>query len=256
MKPAVDGTTNVLKACAHVGGVKRVVLTGSVLALCGFAGDSNKIYTEQDWVDPDAAETPYIKSKVLAERAAWEFVDTLPEDKKFDFTVLLPSYIIGPVLCGFMSVSMEIPKRLLMREMPLVPKLTFPTVDVRDVATAHVRALTSPDAVGSRNIISARNISLTEMARVIADEFAPMGYSVPTRAAPDFLLKIFAWFDKQASTITPALGHVIYVNSSRMTEVLEVKPRDIRESIVDMCYSMIELGFVKKTSEYKAKCKG
>ena len=74
--------------------------------------------------------------------------------------------------------------------MPLVHKLTLPAVDVRDAATVHMQALTIPGVVGSHNISSTRNLLMTEMAGVTADEFAPMGYRVPTRVAPDLLLKI------------------------------------------------------------------
>ena len=39
-------------------------------------------------------------------------------------------------------------------------------VDVRDVAEAHVRAMTLPEAVGHRHIISAQGIWVQDLAKV------------------------------------------------------------------------------------------
>jgi nucleoside-diphosphate-sugar epimerase len=74
----VEGTTNVLQACADAGGVKRVVVTSSCAAIssgsAGNPGDpSNYVYTEKDWSD-EAVCTSYIKSKLKAEQAAWDLV--------------------------------------------------------------------------------------------------------------------------------------------------------------------------------------
>ena len=74
IKPAVEGATNVLKACKESGTVKRVVLTSSIAAVSsGIVGHPDKpqdyVYTEEDWPDPAACQ-PYELSKFKAEKAA------------------------------------------------------------------------------------------------------------------------------------------------------------------------------------------
>jgi nucleoside-diphosphate-sugar epimerase len=81
MRPAVDGTLNVLRACAKAGSVKRVVVTSSVAAVFSdikHRGEERK-YSEEDWTDPEDPDCDkYCASKTKAERAAWDFVKQLP----------------------------------------------------------------------------------------------------------------------------------------------------------------------------------
>ena len=93
--PAVEGTLNVLQACAEAGTVKRVVLTSSIAAVSnGFNADTGRTYTEEDWSSEDRCG-PYEKSKLLAEKAAWDFVKKLDE-KKFELVVINPAVVSGP----------------------------------------------------------------------------------------------------------------------------------------------------------------
>ena len=76
-----------------------------------------------------------------------------------------------------------LPKRLLEHQMPMLPRLNFPIVDVRDVATAHIRAMTAPQAAGERHLVHAANIWMEDMAKILATEFGPHGYKVGERLA-------------------------------------------------------------------------
>lgn len=75
--PARDGALRVLRA-ARDGGVKRLVLTSSFAAV-GYGRDpAGHVFTEDDWTRADApGVAPYIRSKAIAERAAWDFVTSL-----------------------------------------------------------------------------------------------------------------------------------------------------------------------------------
>ncbi len=101
------------------------------------------------------ATTPYEKSKTLAERAAWNFVKERKEKNLpcFDLAVINPGFIMGPTLHRTECTSMEVVKKLLERQMPILPSLGFPTCDVRDVALAHIRAMTEPDAINHSNAL-------------------------------------------------------------------------------------------------------
>ena len=250
VKPAVEGALSVLRACSETETVKRVVLTSSVAAVNnGMTQEGD--FDEENWTDPDASAYPYIKSKTLAEKSAWDFVKDLAEDKKFDLVVVNPGYIMGPVLCGGFTTSMEIPKRLLQNEMPMLPRLFFGIVDVRDVAAAHVKGMLVPEAAGHRHILVGHHAWFKDIAQVIKDEFQPLGYKVPTSEAPYFLMKIVSFFDSSVKMIMPGWGKVGRLSSKRMTEVLGVEPREMKATILDMCHSMIEKDFIKKTEKYK-----
>ena len=124
IKPAVDGVLNVFKACAQEGSlVKRVVLTSSIAAIAGDEFENRKIYTENDFSSELNAQ-PYTKSKILSERAAWEFLKK--NNNCFELSVINPGFIIGPILHDTFCSSMEPIKMLLLRESPLIPQIFLP----------------------------------------------------------------------------------------------------------------------------------
>ena len=251
IKPAVDGTLYVMKACKEAKCVKRVILTSSTVAVCdGFdAGDQ---YTEEDWTDPNRPGLrAYNKSKTLAEKAAWDFVEDLAEEQKFELVVMNPSFVMGPVLCGSFTTSMEIPKRLLEKQMPMLAHINFALVDVRDVAAAHIAGMTLPEAAGKRHILCSGNMWMKEMAECLVKEFKPQGYNIPTMVAPYAFLWLASFVDKSVRLLLPTVGKVTKLNNQRMVSILGVTPRPMEETLIQMCYSMIETGKIKKTTGYK-----
>ncbi|KAK7478306.1 hypothetical protein BaRGS_00030458, partial [Batillaria attramentaria] len=250
IQPAVEGTQSVLKACVATKTVKRVVLTSSCVAVNWSNTNSDKVHTEEDWSDVESLDA-YAKSKTLAEKAAWDYIKELPDEDKIELAVINPAYVMGPVLHGSQCTSMEVAKRLLERSLPAVPKLNFAIVDVRDVAAAHVKAMTSPEAAGNRHLIVNTNMWMKEMAQILAKEFRPQGYSVPTVNCPYFALWMSALFDKSVKMILPQVNKVHKFDNKRMKEVLGIEPHDAKETIIDMAYSLIENGFIKKTKKYR-----
>ena len=251
IKPAVEGTLQVLRACKEAKCVKRVVLTSSVAAVSGEFDEGE--FSEADWTKPEQCKMAYFKSKTLAEKAAWDFVDKLADDERFELVTINPSYVMGPVLCGSFTTSMESIKRLLNHEMPMVPRINFAIVDVRDVAASHLAAMTVPEASGNRHIVHGQNIWISELAKILENEFKPQGYKVPTSTAPYPLLWMIGRFDKTVKMILPSVGHVTRYDIGRMKSILGVEPRPIEETLIDMAYSLIENGSVKKTKGYKPR---
>ncbi len=150
--PAREGTLRVLKA-ARDAGVKRVVLTSAFHAVSWGHPHDGRIFTEADWT---LLERPgvdaYGKSKTLAERAAWAFMAA--EGGETALTTMLPVAVMGPVMGHHVSGSNHLIQRMLNGGMPALPNLFIPVVDVRDVAAAHVSAMTHPDAAGERFLLS------------------------------------------------------------------------------------------------------
>ncbi|XP_071479830.1 uncharacterized protein [Diadema antillarum] len=248
IKPAVEGVTNVLKAVVANGKVKRVVLTSAGLAICGNL--ANQEYSEKDWPADVDQLAPYPKSKTLAEKAAWDFVQNLKEDEKFELVVVHPVGVVGPILSSNESTSTEILKRLLKRNPPMVPKVNLPLVDVRDVAAGHIAAMKCPEAAGNRHILCGGNMWWTEIASVLREEFCPQGYNVPTRLAPKFCIRMAGWFNKDAKMILSVWNKESKFDNTRMKEVLKIEPRDLKTAIIEMGYSLIEAGIVKKKPKY------
>lgn len=259
IKPAVDGTLNVLKAASADGQVKRVVLTSSLAAIHDVKTfndskpDLDKVYNEDDWVDPDKVE-PYSRSKILAEKAAHKFIEDLPQEdgkKKLELVVINPSYVLGPLKSDGVSSSVLALKRLLDKSAPGVPKFNMPICDVRDVALAHVKALDGAEHVGKRYLIVSDCKWMKDIARVVQKDFKPLGYFVPTMAVPSTLVWIGSFLDKSTAMLVPRLDKEFKLDNKRMVEDLKITPTEVELTILDTCHSLVDRGIIKATRKYK-----
>ena len=187
-------------------GVKRVVLTSSFAAI-GYGQEPQKApFNETDWTDPNGAGVlPYIKSKALAERAAWDFISK--EGGGLELSVVNPVGVFGPVLGPDYSTSILLVQRLMDGAMPGVPRLFFGVVDVRDVADLHLRAMTNPAARGERFLAVAGDfMSMMDIAKVLKSRMGAAARKVPTRQLPDWLVRVAAIRDPAVKQILPELG--------------------------------------------------
>ncbi|XP_013789278.1 NADPH-dependent methylglyoxal reductase GRE2-like [Limulus polyphemus] len=247
--PAVEGTKRVLRACAHSGTVKRVVLTSSNAAIHGpsVRVENNRVYNEEDWSDPDSPDlNTYGKSKTLAEKTAWEFVDQLEEGKKFELAVINPCITIGPSFSKNASSSVGVVLRLMNKSIPLIPPVSFSLCDVRDVALAHLRAMVTPEAAGQRHLVANVNIMMKEIACILHNEFAPQGYWISTLTAPYLIFWIASFFHRSLNFILPRCGNIVRYSNERLKNVLRIQPRNINETILDTAYSLLEHGNLSK----------
>ncbi|XP_071482847.1 uncharacterized protein, partial [Diadema antillarum] len=171
-------------------------------------------------------------------------------ESRFELATINPSVVLGPVLCGTPGASVQIIQTLMERATPVVPKLNFPVCDVRDVARAHVIAMTLPEAVGNRHIISPYNLWFKEMSEILSPEFRDKGYKPPTSVAPGCLIRFAGLFSQNAKAISQLSGHVAKFSDTRLRQVLGITPYDPKDSLIDMAYSCIEKGFIVRKKGY------
>ena len=242
--PARDGTLRVLRA-ARDAGVKRVVVTSSLGAIGYGHAPRQKPFDETDWTNLDGADVlPYIKSKTVAERAAWDFVAR--EGGGLEMSVINPAAVFGPVLGPDFSGSIEIVKSLLDGAMPAVPRVYFGVVDVRDVADLHLRAMTAPHAKGERFIaVSGETLSILDIGKVLRRELGSKARRVPRLQAPDWLVRLAAHRIALLQAVVPMLGRVRHSTSAKARSVLGWQPRSNDEAILATADSLIRLGLVK-----------
>ncbi|MFD6396433.1 NAD-dependent epimerase/dehydratase family protein [Nocardia sp. NPDC060249] len=241
IEPAVQGTLRVLRAAAAAG-VRRVVLTSSVAAVA-YGHDVDEVRTERDWSVVDRIPA-YQKSKTLAERAAWDFVESLPAASGLELVVVNPGMILGPLLEARTSTSHEPVRRLLARDVPGSVKTGWTPVDVRDLAVAHRLAMEVPEAAGNRYICATDPLWMGELAGLLARDYAAEGFRVPTRVLPNWVVRLVAVFDKGVRLTVPVLGRTEHVSADKARRELGWTMRPIEQTVRDTADSLIAFGIV------------
>ena len=242
--PAREGTLRVLRA-ARAAAVRRVVITSSMGAIAYGHPPQSAPFDETNWTNLDGLDVqPYVKSKTLAERAAWDFV--AGEGGGLELSVINPAGVFGPALGPDFSGSIDIIKALLDGRMPAVPRIYFGLVDVRDVADLHLRAMTSPAAKGERFIaVAGETMSILEIAKVLRRELGRAARRVPRFQAPDWVVRLAARHNPMLRYALPMLGKIRRATSAKAQKVLGWTPRGNDEMIVVTAESLIRLGLVK-----------
>lgn len=246
--PARDGTLRVLRASRDAG-VKRVVLTSSFAAIGYGQPDQAAPFNETSWTDLNGKGlTPYVKSKTIAERAAWDFIAR--EGGSLELSVVNPVVVFGPALGPDYSTSILIVEKLMDGSMPGCPILFFGAVDVRDVADLHLRAMTDPAASGERFLAVAGDfVSMLDLAGMLKKSLGDAASHVPTRELPSWLLRIVALTDPRVRQIVPELGKRKNATNEKARRVLGWTPRSTEESIVASGESLIRLGLLKDAAK-------
>ena len=240
VKPAVEGVKRALKF-AKKHNIKKVVLTSSVAAIFDSI-EEKTYYDESDWSDPNNPTiSHYAKSKTLAEKAAWEFIEK--ENNPFELAVINPALVIGPTLSGDLGESNKAIQMVVTGKMPVAVPLQFGYVDVRDVAAAHILAMQNPKSNGERFALAEKDLWYKDVAKVLrknGSKKAPM-FSVPL-----WMAKIMANFIKELKLTLPYLGRLRSVEkTSKAKDILGWKPRPAEESILDVAQQVKDMGMIK-----------
>ena len=237
IRPAVDGAMRALRA-AHAAGITRVVLTSSTAAISGSAlpaGDTS--FDETNWTDPtDPDVAAYARSKTLAEQAAWNFVHNDAPD--MNLTTINPGFVLGAPLDQHFASSIQVIERLLRGKDPMLPDIGFATVDVLDVAEMHVAVIEKPETFGQRIMAVDSFQSFKDLAQAVKIAFPDR--KMPTRVAPNFLIRLLARFDPTIKSIVPSLGRVDKIDNARALATVGRGMRQARKAAVSSAKYLID----------------
>ena len=235
IKPAKEGTLRALNA-AKKAGIKRVVLTSSVAAVNSHMMSGTSDHTT--WTDINSKYvTPYQKSKTIAEKAAWDFYNNQDSNNKMELAVINPGGVMGPQLGNDLGgASTQIVSQLISGKFPMIPALSFPFIDVRDVAILHLKAMTTPDADGKRFI--AAHSKPTWMYEV-AEVLSAAGYEkIKLKKAPSFMLKLIGLFDNKTKSLVPMLDKYVPCDNSQTVKVLNWEPMPWEQAFIEHAKSI------------------
>lgn len=251
LDPAIKGTQNVLETACKTPSVKRVVLTSSCAAIYTDAIDCQHTpggqLTEEIWnVTATEDYQPYSLSKTLAEKKAWEIAKS---QSQWDLITINPSLVLGPMLnpTGTTSESFSILQQMVDGSLKMgVPKMGVGLVDVRDVATAHIRAAYTPDAHG-RYITSAHNTDFYEMAKALQPKFGKR-YPIPNKVLPKWLLMLIGPFVNKLMTRKFIRNNVDVewnADNNKIRKELKLDFIPLQKTMEDSMQCMIDAGVVK-----------
>lgn len=240
---AEGGTVRVLRAAAAAG-TERTVVTSSIAAIV-YSDSRAPVVThdETDWSDPAATHTnSYLISKLMAERAAWDFVRE--SGTPMQLATICPGFVMGPLIDASAGTSATVIADMLGGKIPAVPRVGYMVVDVRDVAQAHIRAMLHDAAAGERFACVSEYLSMQEIGATLARKFPDRAGKIPKRTLPDFLIKVARKIDPSLASVLPDLGIERHVSNAKSRAVLGMTYRSAREAVEQMGESVIRHGLI------------
>lgn len=243
IRPAREGALRVLRA-ARDAGVKRVVLTSAFHAVSWGHPHTDHVFTEADWTVLDGPGVDaYGRSKTLAERAAWDFI--ADEGGALELATVLPVAVMGPVMGSDISGANHIVQRMLAGGMPAFPNIFIPVVDVRDVADAHILAMTADGAAGERFLISnGPALAMADIGAALRSALGADADRVPTTTIPDAVIHAGAATNPAFRAMVPDLGYSKGTSNDKARRILGWEPRTPEIAIVAAGESMVRKGLV------------
>ncbi len=230
------GTETVLRAAARAG-AERAVVTSSVAAVFyGHPRDRVRPFDEGDFTDLSSrAVSPYARSKTVAELAAWD----VSRETGLQLSTINPGLVLGPVLDQRLGTSAQLVASMMKGRLPLLPDIAIPSVDVRDVARAHVRAMLAPEA-GRRFLLAAPGTpSLLQLAVFLAEAFPDRSRRLPRHKLPSTLIRLGALISPGAAMLADDLGRAKTVDTSPARDRLGIRFTPVREAVVALGESLI-----------------
>lgn len=250
IRPALEGTRNVLGACTRSGTVQRVVVTSSVAAIYGDAADLEDnprgIFNEDDWnTTSSPTHQPYSYSKLVAEQEAWKLQQA---QNRWSMATVNPGFVFGPALTqASQSTSIETLLQFGSGKLRTgVPHMVFGCVDVRDVAEAHIRVALD-DRLEGRFILSAGELSMLDMATILRSKFGS-AYPFPRFEVPKPIVKLVAPIANGVPRrfVERNAGHELRFDNRRSRELLGIDYRSLPQTLIEHFQQLIDDGLLPR----------
>lgn len=241
LEPALQGTRNVLASVNRTPSIHRVVVTSTVGAIFGDYIDvmsmKDQILSETYFnTSSNIENNPYHYAKVMAEREAWKICE---DQHRWSMVTINPGLILGPSL----TPASESGSLFLLDEMMKgyffygMPNLSVTTVDVRDVASAHIKAAEKPEAYGRYILAEKHMTSFVDIAKIMRTVHKRR-FLLPDHQIPDWLVKVIGpWFGLTQIYIRNHLGIRFAVDNRRSLDELGVIYRPLQETLIDHYHS-------------------
>tara|TARA_B100000700_G_C14903338_1_gene788475 strand:- start:88 stop:1110 length:1023 start_codon:yes stop_codon:yes gene_type:complete len=238
IEPALQGTLRALKA-AQKSKLKKVVLTSSMGAIA--YGHNKSTCDHNDWTDISQDVGAYIKSKTIAEKAAWDFVKNQSESS-VPMTTIHPGMVFGPLLSNDIEgISASLITKMITGKFPALPDIYFTVVDVRDIAKLHVQSLKNKGSDYKRIIAtSQKGIPFLEISNILRE----LGFKKsPKKLIPTLLIKSLAIFNKNMKSTTSMIERGRYgANISETMSLYNWEPTPFKKTLEDMTNSLKNIG--------------
>lgn len=247
LMPAIHGTKTLLQSAALNPNIKSVVITSSFASIVNIGEGLRPGYTydETDWnpatfedgKNSDSGAFAYCVSKVLAERAAWDFIQDRKDQISFSISTICPPKIFGPAFSSptreessSLGVSLKEIYDLVSGTNKTVPQTQFwGWVDVRDVARAHVKALEVSGAANQRFLVTAGRYSYQEIVDVLRKSD-----KIPSNVKTENL--------PQGAPGGGYAGDFVYnLSNEKSKTLLGLEYRGLEESVVDAAVQLVAL---------------
>ena len=237
--PARLGLKHVFEACASEG-INRFVQTSSTVAIVYGHGRQKTDFDETAWTQLNGGMiSPYIKSKTLAEQDLWMMAK---QHQNMVVSAVNPGFILGPVLArNDAGTSGDVVLKMMRGELPGVPHLGYPTVDVRDVVSLHFLVLNDKTSGNQRFAATAETLPFRDLAKTLKGAFPEKGRKVGTMALPNSLVRLFSLFDPSVRGVLSELGYMATVSSDLARNRYGWKPRSAKDAGIATAQSLIDL---------------
>lgn len=139
---------------------------------------------------------------------------------------------------------MDVVRKLVGGAYPAMPEIGFAVVDLRDVADAHVRALTLPQAAGERFIAAGRFMWIKDLAQALREACPQHARKLPRRVMPNWAARLAAVFMSDLRSVLPELGIDRSVSNEKARRLLQWQPRSETATLRDTVRSLESFALV------------